>query len=892
MSKPPESNPPARNWGFQPKNRPALVTYSVAVLATLAATLLRAWLTPLVGPTAVPYITYFPAVLFVAWYGGFRSALLCVVLSAFGGDYFFIAPVGSLSIAGGGDAIAILIFGLVGLGMALLAYSQREALRHAKDEAEYRKDAESAERELRQRLQTTLSSIGDAVLSTDARGHIVFANRIALGILRLTEVEVLGKHLDDIFRIVNEYTRAAVESPVAKVLREGAVVGLANHTVLMAPDGREIPIDDSAAPIRDADGALQGTVLVFRDVTDRRKAEEAGRLLASIIESSNDGIISKTIDGTVTSWNAGAERIFGYTASEMVGRPISVLCLEEANELPTILQRIKSGETIEHYETVRRSKSGALIHVSLTVSPVKDNLGRIVGASKIARDITERKNAEESLRQSEQKAREARDWLRTVLSSIGDAVIATDAQGRITFLNHVAATLTGWTVEEASGKRLDEVFVINSEETGATVESPVSKALREGRIVGLANHTRLTAKDGRHLPIDDSAAPIRDADGEITGVVLVFRDVSERKQAEAAIQESVERFRLMADHAPVLVWMAGTDKLCTWFNKPWLEFTGRSMEQEIGNGWAEGVHPEDFDRCLNVYETCFDQRKPFRMEYRLRRHDAAFRWVLDHGTPLYGPDGSFTGYIGSCIDISDRKKAEEALLRANEDLKQFAFAASHDLQEPLRMITSYSQLLVNGYRGQLDGEAEVCINFISRGTKRMRELLADLLAYTQVDARDQAPDELIDLNLIFQKAIENLKTAIDESEAAIDTDPLPVVHGQGAHFLQLFQNLLSNAIKYRAVGRRPKIHISASKNGADWQLSVSDNGIGIDPEYHERVFGVFKRLHGKSIPGTGIGLAICQRVVERSGGRIWVESMVDHGATFYFTVPITPGTAT
>ena len=144
-----------------------------------------------------------------------------------------------------------------------------------------------------------------------------------------------------------------------------------------------------------------------------RNREEAGRLLASIIESSNDGIISKTIDGTVTSWNAGAERIFGYTASEMVGRPISVLCLEEANELPTILQRIKSGETIEHYETVRRSKSGALIHVSLTVSPVKDNLGRIVGASKIARDITERKNAEESLRQSEQKAREARDWLRT-----------------------------------------------------------------------------------------------------------------------------------------------------------------------------------------------------------------------------------------------------------------------------------------------------------------------------------------------------------------------------------------------------------------------------------------------------------------------------------------------
>ena len=228
--------------------------------------------------------------------------------------------------------------------------------------------------------------------------------------------------------------------------------------------------------------------------------------------------------------------------------------------------------------------------------------------------------------------------------------------------------------------------------------------------------------------------------------------------------------------------------------------------------------------------------------------------------------------------------SNEALRRANEDLKQFAFAASHDLQEPLRMITSYSQLLVKGYRGQLDGEAGVYVNFISSGTKRMRELLADLLAYTQVEAEDHPPDAAVDLNLILRKVTENLGNAIEENNALITSGCLPVVHGHDVQFLQLFQNLLGNAIKYRS-RRPPEVHVSAVKEGTTWHLSVADNGIGIDPEFHDRVFGVFKRLHGKNIPGTGMGLAICQRVVKRSGGRIWVESELDKGATFHFTIP-------
>jgi light-regulated signal transduction histidine kinase (bacteriophytochrome) len=250
-----------------------------------------------------------------------------------------------------------------------------------------------------------------------------------------------------------------------------------------------------------------------------------------------------------------------------------------------------------------------------------------------------------------------------------------------------------------------------------------------------------------------------------------------------------------------------------------------------------------------------------------------------------------TGVVLVFRDITAREQAEDAvqqsleeLRRSNEDLNQFAFAASHDLQEPLRMITSYSQLLLESTPGPAEGEAAICVNFIAEGTKRMRDLLSDLLAYTQVNASERHPAELIDVNLIVRKAIENLDTAIADSKAVVTSDVLPRVAGQEAHFIQLFQNLIANAIKYRGE-KAPRIHVSAARQDGDWRFAVSDNGIGIAPEYHQKIFGVFKRLHGKSIPGTGIGLAICQRVVHRYGGRIWVESQAKEGAAFCFTLP-------
>ncbi len=232
-----------------------------------------------------------------------------------------------------------------------------------------------------------------------------------------------------------------------------------------------------------------------------------------------------------------------------------------------------------------------------------------------------------------------------------------------------------------------------------------------------------------------------------------------------------------------------------------------------------------------------------------------------------------------------RAQAEEELWRANQDLQQFALAASHDLQEPLRMVISFSELLRRGYQRHLTGDGLEYLNFITKGARQMRELLKDLLTYTQAGKDIDDDAELVDLNLVLLQVMGNLELAVEESAGVVTCDVLPTVRGHATHFLQVFQNLIGNAIKYR--GDRPlRIRVLADKLNGEWRFAVVDNGMGIDPKYHQQIFGVFKRLHREAIPGTGIGLALCQRVVERYGGRICVESQTDQGSTFYFTLPV------
>jgi PAS domain S-box-containing protein len=382
----------------------------------------------------------------------------------------------------------------------------------------------------------------------------------------------------------------------------------------------------------------------------------------------------------------------------------------------------------------------------------------------IRRGTRRRQELIHDLLESEERAREARDWLQTIIGSIGDGVIVTDAEGKVTMVNGVAQSLTGWKQHEAQGLPLKEILPITNEESGATVENPVTRVLREGRIVGLANHTQLETRDGKQIPIDDSAAPVRDKAGTITGVVLVFRDISERVR-----------------HAKLLE-------------------------------------------------------------------------------------------------------------RTNLELQHFAYAASHDLREPLRTITIYAEMLQRD-GAQLDERSSEYLRVILAGSHRMSQLVDSLLDYAkagEVAAESFAP---IEMEEVLAAVMGNLRGTIDSTQAVITHDPLPVISGDQMQFERLLQNLIGNALKY---GRDepPRIHVSARQQASEWIFSVADNGQGIAPEHQTQIFELFRRLHGQDESGSGIGLATCKKIVERFGGRIWVESEVGKGSCFIFTLPATPRATT
>jgi light-regulated signal transduction histidine kinase (bacteriophytochrome) len=254
--------------------------------------------------------------------------------------------------------------------------------------------------------------------------------------------------------------------------------------------------------------------------------------------------------------------------------------------------------------------------------------------------------------------------------------------------------------------------------------------------------------------------------------------------------------------------------------------------------------------------------------------------------PARDAEGNIVRWFGSTTDIDEQKRREDELRRANQDLEQFAFSASHDLQEPLRTIKIYSELLAHRHGNELQGEARNFLDFLQNAAGRMELLVRDLLAYTQVSRLDLSK-ESTDAAEALECALDNLEEAIEESGAQVSTGPLPFLSVDSTHLRQLFQNLVGNAVKYRSPHRIPKVRTEAQRRNESWVFSVSDNGIGISPEYKEHIFGLFKRLHsGAQYTGTGIGLAICQRIVERYNGRIWVESRPGEGSTFYFSLPV------
>jgi PAS domain S-box-containing protein len=382
----------------------------------------------------------------------------------------------------------------------------------------------------------------------------------------------------------------------------------------------------------------------------------------------------------------------------------------------------------------------------------------------------------------------------------------------------------------------------------------------------------------------------RDSSGGIDGIFVHAMDVTDGVNARIQVEESEARYRFLAESIPQMVWTATPDGALDYVSGQVASYFGTTVETLVGDGWLAGVHPEDQPGVLERWQQSLATGEPYEAEFRLRRgEDAAWRWFLVRARSMSAPEGKVLRWTGTCTDIHDQKESEAALRRVNRELEEFAYVASHDLQEPLRMVSIYTQLILKQvgetHHGGDDATLSLYTGFVKQGTRRMEALIRDLLTFSRTVHTDELSIGTADLSESLREALNVLRNRIDESGAAVNALPLPKVRGETAQMAHVFQNVVSNALKYRRSDLAPRIHISAEAEGNNWVVSIRDNGIGFEQQYAERIFGLFKRLHKEEYPGTGLGLAICKRIVERYGGCMWAEGKPGEGATFRFTLP-------
>jgi PAS domain S-box-containing protein len=552
----------------------------------------------------------------------------------------------------------------------------------------------------------------------------------------------------------------------------------------------------------------------------------AAARLAAIVEGSQDAIVATTIDGAVTSWNNGAERLFGYSAAEMAGQTTRRLAPPGAEAEEDIsLEHIRRGERIEFRDALRLTKDGRLVDVSLSVSPIQDASGRIIGSSRISRDIT-----------AEKRIRRDLDRLRWMLSPPPPADSPEQpVQASVCRLaQHNAAHL----ILEAAGDSL-----LAEMAAGFQVLMGTCFAVHEAN----GDLVCSLVADGWCRFLDAHFA----ARCASTGV------------CESADLECAGGLRLYT--APIHAGGELVGSMSMGYGDPTRDPT--RLARLAGQ---LGVEVAELERRAAAYET----RPPFIVELAKQRLAGSAR--------LLG-------------EIVQRHRAEMLLRettgnleRSNRELEQFAYVASHDLQEPLRMVAGYTQLLAERYGGQLGADARSFIGYAVDGATRMKQLIEDLLAYSHLTMKGQ-PIAVVDTRKALSMALRNLEAAIVEAGAEVECGTLPPVLANTSQIVQLLQNLVGNAIKFRTPGVPPRVHIDARRapdGPRQWLFRVTDNGIGIDPRHFERIFAIFQRLHTRhEYPGTGVGLALCRRIVESYQGRIWVESEPGRGSAFLFTLP-------
>ncbi|MEG3833185.1 PAS domain S-box protein [Microcoleus sp. MON2_D6] len=785
-------------------------------------------------------------------------------------------------------------------------------------------------RETEARYQTLTEASPVGIFYADAGGDCLYVNERWCQISGITCDEALGKgwlqgiHPDDRDRVCSEWYSAAQEKLPFK--SEYRFQGI-NHPQISWVFGQSVgQIGEN--------GEVKSYVCTITDITERKQIEEENRRLNetlehrvsertaqieisnhqlqkeiayrekialtlleltqlqnAILNSANYTIISTDSDGTIKTFNRAAEQLLGYSLEEVVGKVTIAIIhepLEVAQRAEVLSQelgvKIEPGiqvlftlpcrEIADENEWTYIRKDGSRFPVLLSVTALFDSSGNINGFLGIGQDISDRKQAEKELRD-----------LTNAMQNTVEGISLLDIEGRYVKVNRAYAHKCGYEPEQMLG--MEWQLTVHPGDVEMML-SAYQEMLISGKVEVEARGVR---KNRSFFYKQLTMVKSCDAQGIFNGHHCFMKDITERKLTETALQESEFKYRQIVELAEEGIWVIDRNGLTNYVNHAMARMLGYSELEMFGRPLFEFMDKSEKEKALDHIE----RRKQGigdQHEFKFKSKDGKDIWTHMSTSPVMDSQDNLLSCCALVYNITSRKEAEQQMLqltedlkRSNEELEQFAYVASHDLQEPLRAVTSYTQLLAQRYQGNLDDRADKYIHYIVDGATRMQQLINDLLAYSRLGTRGQEFEQA-DCNAVVKQTMCNLQIAIAETKAVITCDAMPTVMADEFQLVQLFQNLVANSIKFCRQDI-PLIHIAACRQESEWVFSVRDNGIGIDPQYADRIFIIFQRLHGRrQYSGTGIGLAMCKRIVERHGGRIWVESQEGKGATFYFTIPI------
>jgi PAS domain S-box-containing protein len=622
---------------------------------------------------------------------------------------------------------------------------------------------------------------------------------------------------------------------------------------------------------------------------EKRRTEEALReseaLYSAVIGQAFDMIFLVDVNTRfIVDGNIAFQEMLGFSSNDLSGLTLYDIVAHDKESIERNIDRIKESGNYFIGPRRYRRKDGTTIDMEVSSSLIRYGMKEVLCV--IARDITKRKNAEEALRKSIQLQEK-------VYSSLHDALFIIEANStKIIDCNPAASDMFGYSREDMLTQSTG--FLHASNDSLDLFRVRLQSAIAENGFLFLPEF-QMKRKDGTIFFTEHSVVPLTDEEGANIGWVSIVRDITERKRTEGAIHESQATLINLMDSMPVGIQGYDVEGTVFYWNKMSAQIYGYDAEEAIGRKLGDLIIPDEIKpmylealaQAATLEESC--EFLPAN-EVSLLRKDGSRVCVHSIHTAVCLPEKTPMLF---CIDVdlTERRHAEEALIkksedlaRSNADLAQFAYVASHDLQEPLRMVTSYVQLIEKRYSGKLDPDADEFIGYVVEGAKRMKQLLTALLDYSRIGTRGNCI-HTVECETVLETALQNLRMVLEETRGTVTHDPLPAIMADETQMVQLFQNIIGNGLKFHGP-QPPLIHISAKQEGTNWIFTFQDNGIGIDPQYFKKIFVIFQRLHGRDkYPGTGIGLTIAKKIVERYGGRIWVESDKGKGTAFYFTVP-------